>query len=148
MISVQTEDFDPGEELERLRSGLAGRAGAVVSFTGLVRDLNQGDAIARLTLEHYPGMTEKALAGIEAEAMQRWELIDSIIIHRVGPLSPNDRIVFVAVASAHRKAAFRACEFMIDTLKTRAPFWKKEATADGARWVTPTEDSPPPGQPG
>ncbi len=143
MISVQAEDFDPGEELERLRSGLAGRAGAVVSFTGLVRDLNQGDAIGRLTLEHYPGMTEKALAGIEAEAMQRWELIDSVIIHRVGPLSPNDRIVFVAAASAHRKAAFRACEFMIDTLKTRAPFWKKEATADGARWLSPADNTLP-----
>ena len=115
----------------------------MVSFTGLVRDLNQGDAIGRLTLEHYPGMTEKALAGIEAEAMQRWELIDSVIIHRVGPLSPNDRIVFVAAASAHRKAAFRACEFMIDTLKTRAPFWKKEATADGARWLSPADNTLP-----
>ena len=146
MISVQTQEFDPGEELERLR-GLAGRAGAVVSFTGLVRDLNQGEAIARMTLEHYPGMTEKALAAIEAEAMQRWALIDSIIIHRVGPLSPNERIVFVAAASAHRKAAFQACEFMIDTLKTRAPFWKKEDTAGGARWVSPT-DNRPPGQTG
>ena len=140
MISVQTEDFDPGEHLKRLHSTLAGRAGAVVSFTGLVRDLNQGETIARMTLEHYPGMTEKALAAIEAEAMERWELIDSIIIHRVGPLHPNDRIVFVAAASAHRKASFRACEYMIDSLKTRAPFWKKEATASGARWVLPTED--------
>ena len=140
MISVQTEDFDPGEQLKRLHSTLAGRAGAVVSFTGLVRDLNQGETIARMTLEHYPGMTEKALAAIEAEAMERWELIDSIIIHRVGPLHPNDRIVFVAAASAHRKASFRACEYMIDSLKTRAPFWKKEATASGARWVLPTED--------
>ena len=140
MISVQREDFDPGEQLKRLHSTLAGRAGAVVSFTGLVRDLNQGETIARMTLEHYPGMTEKALAAIEAEAMERWELIDSIIIHRVGPLHPNDRIVFVAAASAHRKASFRACEYMIDSLKTRAPFWKKEATASGARWVLPTED--------
>jgi molybdopterin synthase catalytic subunit len=140
VISVQTEDFDPGEQLKRLHSTLAGRAGAVVSFTGLVRDLNQGETIARMTLEHYPGMTEKALAAIEAEAMERWELIDSIIIHRVGPLHPNDRIVFVAAASAHRKASFRACEYMIDSLKTRAPFWKKEATASGARWVSPTED--------
>lgn len=148
MISVQTADFDPGAELERLRTALAGRAGAVVSFTGLVRDLNAGETVGQLTLEHYPGMTEKALAAIEAEAVERWELVDSLIIHRVGPLSPGDRIVFVAAAAAHRKAAFRACEFMIDTLKTRAPFWKKEATADGARWVTPTEDSPSPGQPG
>lgn len=140
MISVQTQDFDPGELLGQLHGRLAGRAGAVVSFTGLVRDLNQGETVARMTLEHYPGMTEKALADIEAEAMQRWELIDSIIIHRVGPLPPNDRIVFVAAASAHRKAAFRACEFMIDNLKTRAPFWKKEDTASGTRWVTPTED--------
>mgnify|MGYP000110818774 FL=1 len=140
MIAVQTSDFDPGEELEQLRTRLTGRAGAVVSFTGLVRDLNEGEAISRMTLEHYPGMTEKSLAAIEAEAMERWGLLESIIIHRVGPLSPNDRIVFVAAASAHRKDAFRACEFMIDTLKTRAPFWKKEDTAGGARWVAPTDD--------
>ena len=142
MISVQTADFDPGAELERLRTALAGRAGAVVSFTGLVRDLNAGEAVGQLTLEHYPGMTEKALAAIEAEAVERWELLDSLIIHRVGPLSPGDRIVFVAAAAAHRKAAFRACEFMIDTLKTNAPFWKKEATAGGSRWLSPAENSP------
>ena len=112
MISVQTADFDPGSELERLRAALAGRAGAVVSFTGLVRDLNAGETVGQLTLEHYPGMTEKALAAIEAEAVERWELVDSLIIHRVGPLSPSDRIVFVAAAATHRKAAFRACEFM------------------------------------
>ena len=140
MISVQTGDFDPGVELERLHGRLAGRAGAVVSFTGLVRDLNQGETVSRMTLEHYPGMTEKALAAIESEARERWELVDSISIHRVGPLSPTDRIVFVAAASAHRNSAFRACEFMIDTLKTNAPFWKKEATTSGARWVSPTED--------
>jgi molybdopterin synthase catalytic subunit len=142
MISVQTADFDPGAELERLRTALAGRAGAVVSFTGLVRDLNAGETVGQLTLEHYPGMTEKALAAIEAEAVERWELVDSLIIHRVGPLSPCDRIVFVAAAAAHRKAAFRACEFMIDTLKTNAPFWKKEATAGGSRWLSPSENSP------
>jgi molybdopterin synthase catalytic subunit len=142
MISVQTADFDPGAELERLRTALAGRAGAVVSFTGLVRDLNAGETVGQLTLEHYPGMTEKALAAIEAEAVERWELVDSLIIHRVGPLSPGDRIVFVAAAAAHRKAAFRACEFMIDTLKTNAPFWKKEATAGGSRWLSPAENSP------
>jgi molybdopterin synthase catalytic subunit len=142
MISVQTADIDPGAELERLRTALAGRAGAVVSFTGLVRDLNAGETVGQLTLEHYPGMTEKALAAIEAEAVERWELVDSLIIHRVGPLSPGDRIVFVAAAAAHRKAAFRACEFMIDTLKTNAPFWKKEATAGGSRWLSPAENSP------
>jgi molybdopterin synthase catalytic subunit len=142
MISVQTADFDPGSELERLRAALAGRAGAVVSFTGLVRDLNAGETVGQLTLEHYPGMTEKALAAIEAEAVERWELVGSLIIHRVGPLSPGDRIVFVAAAAAHRKAAFRACEFMIDTLKTNAPFWKKEATAGGSRWLSPAENSP------
>jgi molybdopterin synthase catalytic subunit len=142
MISVQTADFDPGAELERLRTALAGRAGAMVSFTGLVRDLNAGETVGQLTLEHYPGMTEKALAAIEAEAVERWELVDSLIIHRVGPLSPSDRIVFVAAAATHRKAAFRACEFMIDTLKTEAPFWKKEATASGTRWLSPAENSP------
>jgi molybdopterin synthase catalytic subunit len=141
VIAVQTGDFDPGEELERMRSRLAGRAGAVVSFTGLVRDLNEGDEVAQLTLEHYPGMTQKALAAIEAEAMRRWDLLDSLILHRVGPLRPNEHIVFVAAASARRKAAFRACEFMIDTLKTRAPFWKKEVTAGGERWVSPAGHS-------
>jgi molybdopterin synthase catalytic subunit len=135
MIRVQTADFDPGLELERLRAAQAGQAGAVVSFTGLVRDLNAGERIARMTLEHYPGMTEQALADIEREACGRWTLTGSLIIHRVGPLLPNDRIVFVAAACAHRKAAFRACEYMIDELKTRAPFWKKETTPAGERWV-------------
>jgi molybdopterin synthase catalytic subunit len=137
MIRVQQEDFDPGAELERLRGNLPGATGAVVSFLGLVRDLNEGDDITGMTLEHYPGMTEKALAAIAAEATDRWKLIDAVIIHRVGPLAPNDRIVFVVAASAHRKDAFHACEFMIDTLKTKAPFWKKEATPHGTRWVTP-----------
>jgi len=136
MIRVQHEDFDPGAELERLRSGLQADAGAVVSFIGLVRDLNEGDDITAMTLEHYPGMTEKALDAIAAEATVRWKLLDAVIIHRVGPLEPNDRIVLVIAASAHRKDAFRACEFMIDTLKTKAPFWKKEATSQGSRWVT------------
>jgi molybdopterin synthase catalytic subunit len=135
MIRVQPEDFDPGTELERLRTLTAGRAGAVVCFTGLVRDLNAGAAVRQMTLEHYPGMTEKALEKIAAAAMERWELLDTVIIHRVGPLSPNERIVFVAAAGAHRKPAFRACEFMIDTLKTQAPFWKREQTPTGARWV-------------
>jgi len=135
MIRVQTADFDPGLELEQLRRETPGQSGAMVSFTGLVRDLNAGEQVAQMTLEHYPGMTEKALAAIEQEAQSRWSLAGTVIIHRVGPLQPNDRIVFVAAASAHRKEAFRACEFMIDTLKTRAPFWKKETTPAGDRWV-------------
>ena len=137
VIRVQTEDFDPGIELERLRRENHGQAGAMVSFTGLVRDLNEGDTITQMTLEHYPGMTEKALEKIEQEANQRWELTASLIIHRVGPLAPNDNIVFVAAASRHRKQAFLACEFMIDTLKTNAPFWKKESLPGGSRWVEP-----------
>jgi len=138
MIRVQQEDFDPGAELERLRGRLQGRVGAMVSFIGLVRDLNEGAEITAMTLEHYPGMTEKALAAIAAEATARWKLSDAVIIHRIGPLAPNDRIVLVVAAGAHRKGAFRACEFMIDTLKTKAPFWKKEATPGGDRWVTTT----------
>ena len=138
MIRVQQEDFDTGAELERLRGRLQGRVGAMVSFIGLVRDLNEGDAITGMTLEHYPGMTEKALAAIAAEATARWKLNDAIIIHRVGPLAPNDRIVLVIAASAHRKDAFHACEFMIDALKTKAPFWKKETGSRGSRWITTT----------
>ena len=138
MIRVQQEDFDPGAELERLRGKLPGNTGAMVSFIGLVRDLNEGDGITGMTLEHYPGMTEKALAAIAAEATARWKLNDAVIIHRVGPLAPNDRIVLVVAAGAHRKEAFRACEFMIDALKTKAPFWKKETGPRGSRWVTTT----------
>ena len=139
MIRVQTADFDPGLELEQLCGEHPGQAGAMVSFTGLVRDLNEGDQVEQMTLEHYPGMTEKALAEIEQEAQTRWSLTGTLVIHRVGPLQPNDRIVFVAAASAHRKEAFRACEFMIDALKTRAPFWKKETTPAGERWVEAPE---------
>ncbi len=135
MIRVQTEDFDAGAELEQLRSSHKGQAGAMVSFTGLVRDLNAGDTVTQMTLEHYPGMTEKALQRIEQVANERWELTATLIIHRVGPLTPNDNIVFVAAASRHREQAFRACEYMIDTLKTEAPFWKKETLSDGTRWV-------------
>ena len=135
MIRVQTEDFDPGSELELIRLQNQGRAGAIVSFTGLVRDQNEGANILRMTLEHYPGMTEKVLADLDCEAQARWELTATLIIHRVGPLLPDDRIVFVATASAHRQQAFRACEYLIDTLKTSAPFWKKETTPDGERWV-------------
>jgi len=141
MIRVQTADFDPGLELEQLRKENPGQAGAMVSFTGLVRDVNAGEQVEQMTLEHYPGMTEKELTAIEQEAQARWALTGSIIIHRVGPLQPNDRIVFVAAASAHRKEAFRACEFMIDALKTRAPFWKKETTPAGNRWVEAPENS-------
>jgi len=137
MIRVQTDDFNPGAELERLRQQNNGQAGAMVSFTGLVRDLNEGDKITQLALEHYPGMTEKALTKIEAQANAQWELTATLIIHRVGPLKPNDNIVLVIAASRHRKQAFEACEFMIDTLKTNAPFWKKESLADSDRWLTP-----------
>jgi len=137
MIRVQTDDFNPGIELEQLRSENNGQAGAIVSFTGLVRDLNEGDNITQLTLEHYPGMTEKALTKIEAQANKQWELTATLIIHRVGPLTPNDNIVLVVAASMHRKQAFQACEYMIDTLKTNAPFWKKESLADSDRWLTP-----------
>ena len=137
MIRVQTDDFNPGAELERLRQQNNGQAGAMVSFTGLVRDLNEDDSITQLTLEHYPGMTEKALTKIEAQANEQWELTATLIIHRVGPLKPNDNIVLVIAASRHRKQAFEACEFMIDTLKTNAPFWKKESLADSDRWLTP-----------
>lgn len=137
MIRVQTDDFDPGAELQQLRRENNGRAGAMVSFTGLVRDLNEGDSISQLTLEHYPGMTEKALAKIETQANARWDLTATLIIHRVGPLQPNDNIVLVVAASMHRKQAFEACEFMIDTLKTNAPFWKKESLGNGDRWLSP-----------
>ena len=137
MIRVQTDDFNPGVELERLRSVNHGQAGAMVSFTGLVRELNEGTSITQLTLEHYPGMTEKALLKIEAQSHQRWELTATLIIHRVGPLQPNDNIVLVVAASQHRQQAFQACEFIIDTLKTTAPFWKKETLTDSDRWLTP-----------
>ena len=137
MIRVQTVDFNPGDELEQLRRENNGKAGAMVSFTGLVRDLNEGDNITQLTLEHYPGMTEKALAKIEAQANAQWQLTATLIIHRVGPLKPNDNIVLVVAASMHRKQAFAACEFMIDTLKSNAPFWKKESLQNSDRWLTP-----------
>ena len=143
MISVQTPDFDPGAELEQLRLQNHGRAGAVVSFTGLVRDMNDGEKISQMTLEHYPGMTEQVLADLEREAQARWDLTATRIIHRVGPLLPDDRIVFVATASPHRQQAFRACEYLIDTLKTRAPFWKKETTPAGERWVATTPEAHP-----
>jgi len=133
-VRVQTEDFDVGRELAALRGG--DRAvGAVAAFIGTVRDVNADASVASMTLEHYPGMTEKALAAIIADAKSRWEIADALVIHRVGALKPADQIVLVGVTSAHRGDAFAACEFIIDYLKTRAPFWKKEETPDGARWV-------------
>lgn len=133
-VSVQTEDFDVAAELAAMRTASAD-IGAVVSFIGQVRDINDGDAVNTLTLEHYPGMTERALEQIEQEAQSRWQISTSLIIHRVGTLKPLDQIVLVAVASAHRGEAFKACEFIMDYLKTQAPFWKKESTPDGERWV-------------
>jgi molybdopterin synthase catalytic subunit len=134
VVRVQEADFDLGTELAALRQGKP-QIGALTSFVGLVRELNDGAGVSELTLEHYPGMTEKALEEIIAEARRRWTLIDVLLIHRVGRLLPTDQIVLVAVASAHRGEAFAACEFIMDYLKTRAPFWKREVTAAGARWV-------------
>ncbi|MDN3523860.1 molybdopterin synthase catalytic subunit MoaE [Halomonas sabkhae] len=134
MIRVQSQPFDAGEEQRLL---LAGRRdiGAVVSFTGLVRDFNERPDVQALSLEHYPGMTESALSGIVAEAEARWSLQGVRLVHRVGHLQPGDPIVLVMVASAHRRAGFEACDFIMDYLKTRAPFWKKEHTASGDYWV-------------
>ncbi len=137
-VRVQEADFDVGTELARLRAGNPA-VGAVACFVGLVRDVNEGDAVAGMTLEHYPGMTEKALEAICVEAAARWAVLDSLVIHRVGPLAPTDQIVLVAVAGAHRGEAFAACEFIMDYLKTRAPFWKKERTPAGERWVDARE---------
>jgi molybdopterin synthase catalytic subunit len=142
MIRVQREDFDVGRELERLSAG-DHTVGGLASFIGLVRDFNlQGgssasaaDRVSSMTLEHYPGMTERKLAEIEAEANRRWPLAASLIIHRYGRLEPGDRIVLVATASPHRDAALAACHFLIDWLKTEAPFWKSEETPQGERWV-------------
>jgi molybdopterin synthase catalytic subunit len=133
-VRVQTGDFDLGQELARLRAGDA-RVGAVVSFVGTVRDMNDGAQVSEMELEHYPGMTERALEDIVAQAEARWPLYKALVIHRVGPLAPLEQIVLVAVSAAHRGEAFAACEFIIDYLKTDAPFWKKEQTPEGARWV-------------
>ena len=133
-VRVQQEDFDLGSELARLRAGQAG-LGAVVSFVGTVRDMNDGASVSEMELEHYPGMTEQALADIVEQAYARWPLLGALVIHRVGPLQPCEQIVLVACGAAHRGEAFAACEFIIDYLKTDAPFWKKEQTPDGARWV-------------
>ena len=133
-IRVQSEPFDAGRELAALRADDP-RVGAVACFIGCVRDLNDRREVTTMTLEHYPGMTERELERIAAEASARWDLVDLTVVHRIGPLKPTDEIVLVAVASAHRGEAFQACEFLMDYLKTRAPFWKKEATPEGDRWV-------------
>jgi molybdopterin synthase catalytic subunit len=133
-VRVQEEDFDAGVEMARLRAADAG-VGAVATFVGVVRDLNDDASVSSLTLEHYPGMTEKALEAIVAEARERFDIRDALVVHRVGTLKPTDQIVLVIVTSAHRGDAFDACRFLMDYLKTRAPFWKKEQTPDGARWV-------------
>jgi molybdopterin synthase catalytic subunit len=133
-VRVQREDFDVGAELALLTEGRTD-VGGVTSFVGLVRDVAGGEAVTSMTLEHYPGMTERMLAEIEAEANRRWPLQASLVIHRYGRLEPGDRIVLVATASAHRQAAFEACHFLIDWLKTKAPFWKLEDKASGSHWV-------------
>lgn len=134
-VRVQREDFDPGGEIAALTAGRSD-VGAVVTFSGLVRDPG---GLGSLELEHYPGMTEKALGAIEAEAVSRWELQSSLVIHRYGRLLPGERIMMVATASRHRQAAFEAAEFLMDYLKSRAPFWKKETGRDGSRWVDAAE---------
>lgn len=133
-VRVQTEDFDAGFEISQLRKARKD-IGAVVSFIGLVRDLNDGDTVSQLTLEHYPGMTEKSLASIINQAKARWNIMDALIVHRVGALQPGDQIVLVVTGGAHRGEVFAACEFIMDYLKTEAPFWKKEATRQGEHWV-------------
>ena len=141
-VRVQAEDFDISTEIAALRTGNP-KIGAIASFIGVVRDLNEGDSVAEMTLEHYPGMTEKSVEDIISAARNRWQVMDALVIHRIGTLKPLDQIVLVVVSSAHRGDAFAACEFIMDYLKTRAPFWKKEQTAKGARWVDAraTDDS-------
>jgi len=133
-IKIQENDFDINAEIAALRKGDL-RVGAVVTFLGTVRDMNDGSQVKAMTLEYYPGMTEKSLQEILDQAKARWEIYQTLVIHRVGPLLPEDQIVLVAVTSAHRGEAFAACEFIMDYLKTAAPFWKKEDTPSGARWV-------------
>lgn len=137
-VRVQQEDFDVGAEIAVLTAGRTD-IGGVATFLGLVRDIAGGDRVSAMTLEHYPGMTEKMLADIEVEARERWPLDETLIIHRYGRLEPGDRIVLVVTASAHRKAALESCEFLIDWLKTKAPFWKLEETGQGEHWVEARE---------
>lgn len=133
-VRVQQQDFDVGSELAALR-GADARVGAIASFVGLARDVNDGRQVLEVTLEHYPGMTERALEAIVEQARARWDIIDALIVHRIGTIAPTEQIVLVAVASMHRSEAFEACRFLIDYLKTDAPFWKKEHTPEGSRWV-------------
>ena len=133
-VSIQTDDFDLGLEVARLREGDAG-VGAVASFVGTVRDRSEGQGVSTMELEHYPGMTERAIEAMADEAFRRFEIRAVRVVHRVGVLKPQDQIVLVVATSAHRLAAFQACEFLMDYLKTQAPFWKKEHTPQGARWV-------------
>lgn len=133
-VSIQTQDFDVSQELAALREGDA-RVGAVCCFVGTVRERNEGSAVSCMELEHYPGMTEKAIEAMLAQAQQRFDIYAARVIHRVGLLQPQDHIVLVAVTSAHRGMSFQACEFLMDYLKTQAPFWKKEVTPEGTRWV-------------
>lgn len=133
-VRVQTQDFDVGAEIDALRAGNL-KVGAVATFVGTVRDVNEGEGVGSMTLEHYPGMTERAIAAIVEEARGRWNVMDCTVIHRYGELAPGEQIVLVAVAAAHRGEAFAACEFIMDYLKTRATFWKKEHRAEGASWV-------------
>ena len=133
-VRIQAADFDVGAEIAALRAGNP-KIGAVASFIGVVRDVNEGDAVAEMTLEHYPGMTEKAIEEIVGQARGRWNIYDALVVHRVGRLKPTDQIVLVVVTGAHRGEAFAACEFIMDYLKTQAPFWKKEQGGTGARGV-------------
>jgi molybdopterin synthase catalytic subunit len=133
-VRIQAEDFDLGAEVAQLRAANP-KVGGIVTFVGTVRDLNEGAAVAEMELEHYPGMTEQSINAIIEQAKARWPIYGALVIHRIGPLKPMEQIVLVAVTSAHRGEAFAACEFIIDYLKTEAPFWKKEQTPDGARWV-------------
>jgi molybdopterin synthase catalytic subunit len=138
VIRVQAQDFDVGAEIDAMAAGNT-HIGGIASFVGYVRDLNDGNTVSAITLEHYPGMTERRLNEIEQEAQRRWPLEDALIIHRYGRLEPGDRIVLVVTASAHRQAAFNATMFLMDWLKTEAPFWKLEATGDGEHWVEARE---------
>lgn len=133
-VRVQREDFDAGAEIARLR-GVDPKIGAVAAFIGIARDVNDGETVGTLALEHYPGMTERALEEICTQARERWKIADVLVVHRIGELRPTDQIVLVAVTGSHRGEAFAACEFVMDYLKTEAPFWKQETTASGARWV-------------
>lgn len=133
-VRIQTAEFDAGAEIAALR-GADAKVGAVAAFIGVARDINDGERVESMTLEHYPGMTESALEGICAQARRRWNLLDVLVVHRVGTLKPTDPIVLVVVTSSHRRDAFAACEFVMDYLKTEAPFWKREQTPRGSRWV-------------